>query len=148
MDYIVGIVAFWAAVCSAILLLNRFPASLPARIAFTRIGPQPVAGEPRARYRLRWAACLGTWFAQALSIWMACALASYLDPPLRESLGFLVFWLVVVSLLGASAGAASLAALLGALLPRVPRSAGRGGAPVGRTRAARPSARRSPRTSR
>ncbi len=131
MNELVRIAVFWVAVCAAILLLNRFPSSVLARIAFAPLGPQPLAGEPRARYLRRWAACAGTWFAQAASIWAACALAWHFDPLLRQSTGFLVFWLVVVSLLGAAAGVASLVALAVSLLARTRRAAGRRGASVG-----------------
>jgi hypothetical protein len=130
MDYLVRIAVFWVAVCAAILLLSRFPGSPLARIAFARLGPQPVAGEPRSRYLRRWAACAGTWFAQAASIWTACAIAWHLDPALGQSMGFLVFWLIVVSLLGAAAGVASLVALAVSLLARTRRAAGRRGACV------------------
>ncbi len=102
--------------CAAIWLLKLFPGSLPARIAFVRLGPEPVRGELRCHYLLRWAACAGIWFAQALSVWAACSLlALQLDPTLRESTEFLVFWVVIVPCIGAASGVGALAAVVASL---------------------------------
>lgn len=116
MPYLAKIVVFWIAVCAAIWLLKLFPGSLPARIAFVRLGPEPVRGELRCHYLLRWAACAGIWFTQAISVWAACSLlALRLDPTLRESTGFVVFWVVIVPCIGAASGAGALAAAAASL---------------------------------
>lgn len=111
MPYLAKIVVFWIAVCAAIWLLKRFPASLPARVAFARLGPEPIRGELRSRYLLRWTGCLGTWFAQALSVWAACWLMLRLDPTLLESTEFVVFASAIVPLLGAASGGGALVTL-------------------------------------
>ncbi len=116
MPYLAKIVVFWLAVCGAIWLLKLVPGSLPARIAFVRLGPAPVRGELRCRYLLRWAACAGIWFAQALSVFVACSLvASHSDPTLRESTEFVVFWVVIVPCIGAASGVGALAAVAASL---------------------------------
>lgn len=111
MPYLAKIVIFWIAVCAAIWLLKRFPASLPARVAFARLGPEPIPGELRSRYLLRWAGCLGTWFAQAVSVWAACWLTLHLDPTLLESTGFVVFASAIVPSLGVASGVGAFVAM-------------------------------------
>jgi hypothetical protein len=115
MPFLAKVVAFWIVVCAAIWLLKRIPDSLPARIAFARLGPSPLRGELRSLYLRRWAGCAGTWFAQALSILAAGWIALRWNTMLAESTSFLAFWAIVVPVLGGVAGVSALSALIASL---------------------------------
>lgn len=113
------VIVFWLIVIAAIRLLQLFPQSLPARLAFSRQGPLPLRGEARSRYRLRWAAYWGSWTLQATLVFAACRLAASWLPSLAESLWFLAFWIAVVPALGAIAFVAGVAALAASAKSRI-----------------------------
>jgi hypothetical protein len=100
MRHIVEIVAFWAIVIVAVQLLAQFPNTLLARVCFSRQGPLPIRGESRSDYLLRWSSYWIGWFAQALVVFGLGWIALRWDPSLSDSMVFLVFWGVVVPLLG------------------------------------------------
>jgi len=108
MRHLVDIVAFWAVVLVAIWLLAQFPDSLAARVIFSRQGPLPIPGESRSDYLLRWSAYWGGWLAQVLVVFGAGWVALRWEASLGDSMVFLVFWSVVVPVLG---GVATLGAL-------------------------------------
>jgi hypothetical protein len=109
MRHIVDIVAFWAVVFVAIRVLAHFPDSLLARIVFSQQGPLPARGESRSDYLLRWSHYWCLWFVQALVVFASGWAALLWETSLIDSAAFLVFWAVVVPLLGG-------VALLGAVL--------------------------------
>ena len=100
MRHIVEIVAFWAIVIVAIQLLAQFPHSLLARICFSHQGPLPIRGESRSNHLLRWCGYWASWLAQAIVVFGAGWIALRWHPSLSDSTVFLVFWGVVVPLLG------------------------------------------------
>ena len=118
MQQFLEITLFWAIVFTAICVVARFPESWAGRILFVRFGPLPVHGQPRSRYRLRWAAYAAGWFAQATLVLGIGWEALRLNPSLSESLFFQVFWMAVVPLLAAVALLGSLLALGAALWTR------------------------------
>jgi hypothetical protein len=111
MSFVTHVVIFWALVIAAISLLRLFPESFTARVIFARQGPKARSGEARSRYMLRWAAYWGGWVGQCALVFAVCWLAASWRPEFTESLGFLVFWMVVVPALGAVAAFAALVAL-------------------------------------
>jgi hypothetical protein len=118
MRQFVEIAVFWAVVFVAICVLARFPDSWPGRILFARQGPQPLRGELRSHYLLRWALFAGGWLVQAMLVLAIGWEAMRLDPSLSGSLFFQVFWMVVVPLLAAVALLVSLLALIASLWRR------------------------------
>ena len=105
------IVAFWIVVVVAMRLAVSFPKSLLARVFFTPFGPEPLRGEPRPDYLLRWARFGASWFAQSLVLFAAGWIALEWNPNLADSLFFLVLWAVVIPLLGGGSFVVSLYAL-------------------------------------
>ncbi len=118
MRQFVDIAVFWAIVLAGICVLARFPESWLGRLLFARLGPQPIRGELRSRYLLRWAHFSAGWFIQAILVLAIGAAALRLQPWLAESLYFLVFWAVVVPLFAAVALSGSLLAVGTALWRR------------------------------
>jgi hypothetical protein len=108
MRHLVDIVAFWAVLFVAIRLLAQFPDSLLARVMFSQQGPLPIRGEARSDYLLRWSAYWGGWLTEVLVVFGTGWVALRWDASLGDSMVFLVFWAVVVPLLGG-------VAILGAL---------------------------------
>jgi hypothetical protein len=109
---------FWAVVLVAICVLARFPESWLGRIAFARLGPRPIRGEPRSRYLLRWAQYAAGWCAQALFVFAIGWEALRLNASLADALFFQVFWMTVVPLLAATGLVGALLALGAALWVR------------------------------
>ena len=100
MRYFVDIMVFWAVVIVAIRVLVHLPNSVLARVVFSQQGPLPIRGEPRSEYFLRWAAFWRGWLVQAVCMFGAGWVALRWEASLGDSLVFLVFWGVVVPLLG------------------------------------------------
>jgi hypothetical protein len=100
MRYFFDIMVFWAVVIVAIRVLVHFPNSVLARVVFSQQGPLPIRGESRSGYFLRWAAFWRGWLVQALCLFGAGWVALRWEASLGDSLVFLVFWGVVVPLLG------------------------------------------------
>jgi hypothetical protein len=100
MRYFVDTMVFWVVVIVAIRVLVHFPNSVLARVAFSQQGPLPIRGEPRSEYFMRWAAFCRGWLVQGLCMFGAGWVALRWDVSLGDSLVFLVFWGVVVPLLG------------------------------------------------
>lgn len=119
MSFLTRIVVFWMFVIAAISMLRLFPDTLPARLAFARLGPLPHGGEARSRYLVRWAAYWGSWVVQCALVMAACGLLASRVPALGESLWFLALWAVVAPALAAIASLGCLAALLVAVKARV-----------------------------
>ncbi|HSS70121.1 MAG TPA: hypothetical protein VLQ46_05645 [Casimicrobiaceae bacterium] len=118
MSFLTRIVVFWMIVIATISMLRLFRDTLPARLAFARLGPLPHGGEARSRYLLRWAAYWGSWVAQCALVMAACGFLGSRVAGLGESLWFLVLWAVVVPALAAIASLGCLAALLAAVKAR------------------------------
>jgi hypothetical protein len=118
MRQFIEVAVFWAVVFVSICVLARFPDSWPGRIAFARLGPRPMRGEPRSRYLLRWAQYGAGWFAQALFVLGIGWEARQLNASLADALWFQVFWMAVVPLLAAAGLLGSLLALCAALWVR------------------------------
>jgi hypothetical protein len=114
MSFLTRIVVFWMFVIAAISMLRLFPDSLPARLAFARLGPLPRRDESRSLYLLRWAGYWGSWVAQCALVAAACWFLSSKVPALAESLWFLALWIVVVPTLAVIASLSGLAALAAA----------------------------------
>ena len=111
MPELLHIAAFWLVVVVIIRIAVCFPNSLLARILFSRHGPVPIRDEPKTEYLLRCARFRGSWFAQALVLFVGGLVALTSDPSLADSLSFLVLWAVVIPSLGALALLGSLFAL-------------------------------------
>jgi len=139
MSFLTRIVVFWMIVIAAISMLRLFPDSLPARLAFGRLGPLPHGNEAHSRYLMRWAAYWGSWVAQSALVMAACGFLASRVVALGESLWFLALWAVVVPALAAIASLGCLAALLGAAKARVlgPDPVRAAAAPAGEARAFR-----------
>jgi hypothetical protein len=105
------IVAFWIVVVVTIRLAVSFPRSLLARVLFTEFGPTPLRGEPKSDYLLRCARFGGSWFVQALNLFVVGWIALSWNVALADSLYFLVLWAVVIPLVGSGALLVSLCAL-------------------------------------
>ena len=111
MQQLLYIVVFWIVVVVATRLATYFPDSLLARVLFMHLGPIPVRGESKAEYLLRCARFAGSWFVQALLLWVVGWLALRWEASLADSLYFLALWAVVIPLLGGVAFLVSLCAL-------------------------------------
>jgi hypothetical protein len=119
MSFLMRIVVFWMFVIAAISMLRLFPDSLPARLAFARLGPQPRRDEPRSDYLLRWAGYWGSWVGQCALVAVACWFLSSRIPALAQSLWFPALWIVVVPALAMIASLSGLAALAAAAKARL-----------------------------
>ena len=111
MRQILFIAEFWIVVIVAIRLAVCFPKSLLARVFFAQFGPVPVRGETRSTFLLRCARFAGSWFLQALILFVVGWVAAGWEATLVESPYFLVLWAVVIPILGAVALLASLCVL-------------------------------------
>jgi hypothetical protein len=111
MSFLTRIVVFWMVVIGAISMLRLFPDSLPARVAFARLGPLPRLGEMHSRYLLRWMAYWWSWVLQCALVVSSCWFISSRVPSLAESLWFLALWTVVVPGLAVIAALSGLVAL-------------------------------------
>ena len=105
------IVVFWIVVVVTTRLATYFPDSLLARVLFMQFGPVPVRGESKADYLLRCARFAGSWFVQALLLWIVGWMVLRWQATLADSLYFLALWAVVIPLLGGVAFLVSLCAL-------------------------------------
>lgn len=114
MSFLMRIVVFWMFVIAAISMLRLFPDSLPARLAFARLGPLPRRDESHSGYLLRWAGYWGSWVAQCALVAAACWFLSSRVPALAESLWFLALWIVVIPTLAVIASLSGLAVLAAA----------------------------------
>jgi hypothetical protein len=119
MSFLTRIVVFWMFVIAAISMLRLFPDSLPARLAFARLGPLPRRDESRSGYLLRWAGYWGSWVAQCTLVATVCWFLSSRVPALAESMWFLALWAVVVPTLAAFASLSGLAVLAAAAKARL-----------------------------
>jgi hypothetical protein len=70
-----------------------------------------LTDEPKTEYLLRCARFRGSWFAQAVFLFVGGWVALTWDPSLADSLSFLVLWAVVIPSLAALALLGSLFAL-------------------------------------
>jgi hypothetical protein len=111
MPELLHIAAFWLVVVVIIRLAVCFPNSLLARILFLRHGPVPIRDEPKTEYLLRCARFRGSWFVQAVFLFLGGWVARTWDPSLVDSLSFLVLWAVVIPSLAALSLLGSLFAL-------------------------------------
>ena len=112
------IAAFWVVVVVAIRAAVCFPHSLLARIFFSQFGPAPIRGEAKSNYLLRCARFGGSWFMQAVFLFLVGWVALDWDASLADSLYFLVLWAVTIPVLGGVALLASLWALARSLWVR------------------------------
>jgi hypothetical protein len=119
MSFLTRIVVFWMIVIAVISMLRLFSDTLPARLAFARLGPLPRDGEARSRYLVRWAGYCGSWVGQCAIVMAACGFLASRFTALGESLWFLALWAVVVPALAAIASLGCLAALVTAAKARV-----------------------------
>ncbi|HVP86986.1 MAG TPA: hypothetical protein VMU79_02800 [Casimicrobiaceae bacterium] len=118
MSFLTRIVVFWMFVIAAISMLRLFPDSLPARLAFARLGPLPRRDESTSGYLLRWAGFWGSWVAQCALVATVCWFLSSKIPALAESLWFPALWIVVVPTLAVIASLSALAVLAAAAKAR------------------------------
>src|ERR1700730_7330929 len=106
------IAAFWVVVVVAIRAAVCFPHSLLARVFFSHFGPVPMRGEAKSDYLLRCARFGGSWFMQAVFLFVLGWIALGREASLADSLYFLVLWAVIIPVLGGVALLASLWALV------------------------------------
>ena len=111
MPELLHIAAFWLVVVVIIRIAVCFPNGLLARFLFSRHGPVPIRDEPKTEYLRRCARFRGSWFAQAVFLFVAGWVALTWHPSFADSLSFLVLWAVVIPSLAALALLGSLFAL-------------------------------------